>query len=242
MKDKVINAIINCLIPLRNLYDVDSIINDLKNNNYESLINFVNKYYKNDLYSQELIDLIKDLVSNNYLDNSYLNIVNNQYEIIDFNYSNVLFKDAKAINLTGDKFKVLRKNETNEIIDDDEIVNESKKSDDAKKTDDDTEILTLDDNIEVLRKIILDSQLAYLNNANKFIDDLESKDEEGIYHTLLNLNDIRYIQHCISNLSLETLERLKTFIEKIEENKHNLINTFMEEAIKRSIHNYKKVN
>ena len=55
-----------------------------------------------------------------------------------------------------------------------------------------------------------------------------------------NLNDIIYIQHCISNLSLDTLKRLLSYIEITENNKHNLINTFMEEAIKKSIHQHKK--
>ena len=61
-----------------------------------------------------------------------------------------------------------------------------------------------------------------------------------MYHTLINLKDIRYIQHCISNLSLDTLKRLLSYIEITENNKHNLINTFMEEAIKKSIHQHKK--
>ena len=92
-----------------------------------------------------------------------------------------------------------------------------------------------DDDIEVLRKVILKSQLAYLNNAKEFVDNLENMNDEDIYNALLNLNDIRYIQHSISNLKIDTLNRLLSYIKQIEENKHNLINTFMEEAIKRSI-------
>ena len=55
MKDKIIKRIIEVLIPLKTLYqEIDLIINDLENDNYDSLTNFVNEYYKNDNYSQEL--------------------------------------------------------------------------------------------------------------------------------------------------------------------------------------------
>ena len=53
MKDKIIKRIIEVLIPLKTLYqEIDLIINDLENDNYDSLTNFVNEYYKNDNYSQ----------------------------------------------------------------------------------------------------------------------------------------------------------------------------------------------
>ncbi len=229
MKDKIIKKIIEVLTPLKTLYqEIDSIINDLENDNYDSLTTFVNEYYKDDNYSQEFLDLLTTLVKEGVIDNSFLNL-NNTYEFTNFNYRDgILYLNSKAINLTSEKYDVLR------------TKNPYKKEEikDDKKIDDDV-LIDVDD-IEAIRKIILDSQLSYLNNASLFISKLENSDEDLIYHTLLNLNDIRYIQHCISNLSLDTLKRLLSYIEITENNKHNLINTFMEEAIKKSIHQYKK--
>lgn len=233
MKDKIIKRIIEVLIPLKTLYqEIDLIINDLENDNYDSLTNFVNEYYKNDNYSQEFLDLLTTLVKGGIIDNSFL-ILDNAYEFTNFNYRDgILYLNSKAINLTSDKYDVLRtKNPYKK-----KEIKEEKIED--KKIDDDV-LIDVDD-IETIRKIILDSQLSYLNNANLFISKLENSDEDLIYHTLLNLNDIRYIQHCISNLSLDTLKRLLSYIEITENNKHNLINTFMEEAIKKSIHQHKK--
>lgn len=233
MKDKIIKRIIEVLIPLKTLYqEIDLIINDLKNDNYDSLTTFVNEYYKNDNYSQEFLDLLTTLVKEGIIDNSFL-ILDNAYEFTNFNYRDgILYLNSKAINLTSDKYDVLRtKNPYKK-----KEIKEEKIED--KKIDDDV-LIDVDD-IEAIRKIILDSQLSYLNNANLFISKLENSDEDLIYHTLLNLNDIRYIQHCISNLSLDTLKRLLSYIEITENNKHNLINTFMEEAIKKSIHQHKK--
>ena len=233
MKDKIIKRIIEVLIPLKTLYqEIDLIINDLENDNYDSLTNFVNEYYKNDNYSQEFLDLLTTLVKGGIIDNSFL-ILDNAYEFTNFNYRDgILYLNSKAINLTSDKYDVLRtKNPYKK-----KEIKEEKIED--KKIDDDV-LIDVDD-IEAIRKIILDSQLSYLNNANLFISKLENSDEDLIYHTLLNLNDIRYIQHCISNLSLDTLKRLLSYIEITENNKHNLINTFMEEAIKKSIHQHKK--
>ena len=233
MKDKIIKRIIEVLIPLKTLYqEIDLIINDLENDNYDSLTNFVNEYYKNDNYSQEFLDLLTTLVKGGIIDNSFL-ILDNAYEFTNFNYRDgILYLNSKAINLTSDKYDVLRtKNPYKK-----KEIKEEKIED--KKIDDDV-LIDVDD-IEAIRKIILDSQLSYLNNANLIISKLENSDEHLIYHTLLNLNDIRYIQHCISNLSLDTLKRLLSYIEITENNKHNLINTFMEEAIKKSIHQHKK--
>lgn len=233
MKDKIIKRIIEVLIPLKTLYqEIDLIINDLENDNYDSLTNFVNEYYKNDNYSQEFLDLLTTLVKERIIDNSFL-ILDNAYEFTNFNYRDgILYLNSKAINLTSDKYDVLR---TKNPYKKKEIKEEEIED---KKIDDDV-LIDVDD-IEAIRKIILDSQLSYLNNANLFISKLENSDEDLIYHTLLNLNDIRYIQHCISNLSLDTLKRLLSYIEITENNKHNLINTFMEEAIKKSIHQHKK--
>lgn len=188
MKDKIIKRIIEVLTPLKTLYqEIDSIINDLENDNYDSLTTFVNEYYKDDNYSQEFLDLLTTLVKEGVIDNSFLNL-NNTYEFTNFNYRDgILYLNSKAINLTGDKYNVLR---TKNPYKKEEIKEEIK---DDKKIDDDV-LIDVDD-IEAIRKIILDSQLSYLNNASLFISKLENSDEDLIYHTLLNLNDIRYIQH-----------------------------------------------
>lgn len=240
MKEKIQNKIIAFLTPLRNLYpETDSIINDLENNNLDSLNKFVNKYYKDDSYSPDIINLINDLVNSKIIDKSYLDYISSltnvnvspNYELTKFTiYNNILCLGSKPLNVTLDKFYNL-KDKNNNL--------EKKEVNSNLDNSDDNDIMDFDDDIEVLRKVILKSQLAYLNNAKKFVDNLENMNDEDIYNALLNLNDIRYIQHSISNLKIDTLNRLLSYIKQIEENKHNLINTFMEEAIKRSIHKYK---
>ena len=234
MKDKIQNKIINFLTPLHSLYpETDSIINDLENNNLDSLNEFVNKYYKDDSYSPDIINLINELVNSKIIDKSYLDYINvsPNYVLTKFTiYNNILCLGSKPLNVTLDKFYNL-KNKNNNL----ERIEVNSNLDNS----DNNDIMDFDDDIEVLRKVILKSQLAYLNNAKEFIDNLENMNDEDIYNALLNLNDIRYIQHSISNLKIDTLNRLLSYIKHIEENKHNLINTFMEEAIKRSIHKHK---
>lgn len=235
MINQVITKIINCLIPLENMYpEIDSIISDLNNYKYDSLNEFIKKYFSTLQYSPEFIKFITSLVKENIIDENYLARVksDNSYTSTNISNLNILFVDSKPLNVTINQFNNLTNYYHPEI-------NSSLDSEITPATDD--EILTIEeDDIEALRKIILESQLNYLNNANQFIETLEGESEDKIYHALLNLNDIRYIQHCISNLSYDTLKRLLSYIELMEENKHNLINTFMEEAIKRSIHTHEK--
>ena len=235
MINQVITKIINYLIPLENMYpEIDSIISDLNNYKYDSLNEFIKKYFSTLQYSPEFIKFITSLVKENIIDENYLARVksDNSYTSTNISNLNILFVDSKPLNVTINQFNNLTNYYHPEI-------NSSWDSEITPATDD--EILTIEENgIEALRKIILESQLNYLNNANQFIETLEGESEDKIYHALLNLNDIRYIQHCISNLSYDTLKRLLSYIELMEENKHNLINTFMEEAIKRSIHTHEK--
>ena len=239
MKDKIINKIITFLTPLCNLYpETDSIIKDLENNNLDSLNNFVSKYYKDDSYSPDIVELIKNLVNSKTIDKSYLNYINvsSNYELTKFTiYNNILCLGNKPLNVTIDKFYNLK--DKNLKIKENISSNIEKK--DTNFNLENNDIIDFDETIEELRKVILESQLAYLNNAKEFIENLETKKEDEIYNALLNLNDIRYIQHSIANLKIDTLNRLLKYIEQIEENKHNLINTFMEEAIKRNIHKKK---
>ena len=235
MINQVITKIINYLIPLENMYpEIDSIISDLNNYKYDSLNEFIKKYFSTLQYSPEFIKFITSLVKENIIDENYLARVksDNSYTSTNISNLNILFVDSKPLNVTINQFNNLTNYCHPEI-------NSTWDSEITPATDD--EILTIEeDDIEALRKIILESQLNYLNNANQFIETLEGESEDKIYHALLNLNDIRYIQHCISNLSYDTLKRLLIYIELMEENKHNLINTFMEEAIKRSIHTHEK--
>ena len=237
MINQVITKIINYLIPLENMYpEIDSIISDLNNYKYDSLNEFIKKYFSTLQYSPEFIKFITSLVKENIIDENYLVRVkpDNSYTSTNISNLNILFVDSKPLNVTINQFNNLTNYCHPEI-------NSTWDSEITPATDD--EILTIEeDDIEVLRKIILESQLNYLNNANQFIETLEGESEDKIYHALLNLNDIRYIQHCISNLSYDTLKRLLSYIELMEENKHNLINTFMEEAIKRSIHTHEKIS
>ena len=235
MINQVITKIINYLIPLENMYpEIDSIISDLNNYKYTSLNEFIKKYFSTLQYSPEFIKFITSLVKENIIDENYLARVksDNSYTSTNISNLNILFVDSKPLNVTINQFNNLTNYYHPEI-------NSTWDLEITPATDD--EILTIEENdIEALRKIILESQLNYLNNANQFIETLEGESEDKIYHALLNLNDIRYIQHCISNLSYDTLKRLLSYIELMEENKHNLINTFMEEAIKRSIHTHEK--
>ena len=235
MINQVITKIINYLIPLENMYPgIDSIISDLNNYKYTSLNEFIKKYFSSLEYSSDFIQFITSLVKENIIDENYLARVrpDNSYTSTNISNLNILFVDSKPLNVTINQFNNLTNYYHPEI-------NSSWDLEITPATDD--EILTIEENdIEALRKIILESQLNYLNNANQFIETLEGESEDKIYHALLNLNDIRYIQHCISNLSYDTLKRLLSYIELMEENKHNLINTFMEEAIKRSIHTHEK--
>ena len=235
MINQVITKIINYLIPLENMYpEIDSIISDLNNYQYTSLNEFIKKYFSTLQYSPEFIKFITSLVKENIIDENYLARVksDNSYTSTNISNLNILFFDSKPLNVTINQFNNL----TNYYH---TAHNSSFNLSITPATDD--EILTIEeDDIEALRKIILESQLNYLNNANQFIETLEGESEDKIYHALLNLNDIRYIQHCISNLSYDTLKRLLSYSELMEQNKHNLINTFMEEAIKRSIHTHEK--
>ena len=192
MINQVITKIINYLIPLENMYpEIDSIISDLNNYKYTSLNEFIKKYFSTLQYSPEFIKFITSLVKENIIDENYLARVksDNSYTSTNISNLNILFVDSKPLNVTINQFNNLTNYYHPEI-------NSSWDSEITPATDD--EILTIEeDDIEALRKIILESQLNYLNNANQFIETLEGESEDKIYHALLNLNDIRYIQHCI---------------------------------------------
>ena len=101
MKEKIQNKIIAFLTPLRNLYpETDSIINDLENNNLDSLNKFVNKYYKDDSYSPDIINLINDKLTEYGVNKKV--IINNKtlktkITELDLVYKNDDKKDLKTL-------------------------------------------------------------------------------------------------------------------------------------------------
>ena len=153
--------------------------------------------------------------------------------------SDYVFPDISTpIKDQNQKLKIVENNiETKK----EKIINEHPKLTPIDETIDD-EILSLEDTqIEKLRKMILNAQLNYLNNATSFIEELELKEEVELYQTLLSLNDIRYIHHSISKLSTSALNRLLIYVEELlKENSHNSINIFIEEAIKKILHDNKQ--
>ncbi len=228
MLDKVIEEIIKRLSPLKSLYqEVDPLIEDLKNHEFNSLNDFINKYYQDVFYSTEFQNFILDLTNQGLIKKDYQTTFkkeNQYYRLIDFYIkSQVLLNGFKAINMTNDKFLNLK--------------TKAKFTIKKEEIDDDTEFLSLDDNdVELIRRKLLEAQLNYLNKPTEFIETLEKMSENDIYSSLLNLGNISYIQHSLANLGIETLERLLIFIEEKENNNHNLINGFIEESIKRNLH------
>ncbi len=94
----------------------------------------------------------------------------------------------------------------------------------------------------LLRKKIIEARKIYLEDATKFIKELEEKDLEDIYHTLIDFYDISLMQHCISNLSFKTLKKLLTYVEdKLKENSHSAIDIFLEGAIKNNLPGKRKI-
>lgn len=230
LKQKIIEEIIKRLSPLSTLYkeEITNIINDLSNNNYTSLENFINKHYQEISFSDEFKIFVTHLVKYEILPDTYLDFIKPQiysYTITNINDDNFKLINSKPINLKKETYyKITGKTslETN--------------------NDDEDEILSLEsDKIKKIREKMLEVQVNYLNNATEFIQKLDEMNPEGIYNTLLILNDIRFIQHSISKLSLETLNNLLSFIEeKLKENNHNSINIFLEEAIKKNLHSKKE--
>ena len=245
-RDIIINKIISLLMPLKNNYsEIDQITNDLINYNFNSLNDFINTYFKDLNYSDDIIELIKNLVSNNLLSKSYLTkIIDNSYSIIPFKEKSILKMDTKPLNVKEYVLNHIKENSNPEHIHiNHEFVeikfNLNKEEEPITESpiyiNDDDNIYH--DNIDKLRHKIIDAQLNYLNNANTFIQNIENKDEEDIYDSLIELNDIRFIQHSLSKLSNETLEKLLIFVQKkLELNKHSSIDMFIIEVIKKYLH------
>lgn len=251
LKNRIIDEIIHFLVPLKTLYndEIDLITTDLLNNNWKSLDDFINKYYQDVFYSKELIDLVNELVKNNVIDKHYLISLDKKDEVtfLTIDSSLIRLKDSKPLNvkrkdLEAIRIKISPKKEvilpisTKETNHHDNLSFNDSKSDDKLAND---EILSIQESEnEKLKKSIIEAQLNYLKNANTFIHDLDTKTDLEIYETLLNLNDIRYIHHCISNLTTKTLNRFLIFMKKqLIENNNNSIDVFITEAIKLHLRN-----
>lgn len=221
-QDLVIEKIIKELsLSKKNKQEIKNIINDLENKKIDRLKVFINKYYQDVFYSRKLKLVVNNLVNENLLNKKYLNYleikVKLKYTILNFSESNYTFIDNTPLKLCEKDFKKLFR----------------------KEKDYEEEFLSLDDtDIEKLRKKIIKTQAEYANDTDKFIFKLENKNEKDIYDTLINLSDIRFIQHSLSNLNQDTLKKLLNYINSLETmSNHSLINSFLNDAIKRILNN-----
>ncbi len=90
----------------------------------------------------------------------------------------------------------------------------------------------------LLRKKIIEARKIYLEDAKGFINKLENQEENVIYDTLLNFSDISLMQHCIKNLSDNTLQKLLIYVsQKLKTNPHSAIDIFLEGSIKNHLKN-----
>ncbi len=232
LKDKIIDKIINLLSPLRSTYpdDINIITNDLINYKYDSLIEFVNNNFKDLSISNEIIDFINKLIDAKLIDENFKEKIkdNKSYELIPLIENNILLIDSKPLNVKEITLNKIKNNMPSpDLI---QINHEYTKVDFQEDNESDVDI---DD----LRKKILDAQLNYINDATSFIKNLETMDEIELYQSLIDLNDIRFIQHSLSKLSHNTLYRLLPYVEnKLDNNKHSSIDMFIIDVIKKYLH------
>ena len=282
LENQIINKLISLLTPLRTTYpnDIDIITNDLINNNYDSLKEFVYVNFNNLGISPIFKDLIFNLVDNDIIDESFIKKIQDtkDYEFIPFKENNILLVNSKPLNVKDSKLKNIQANaptpdlvkvnhefttvsfdepETNQNVpvseepkpfevNFDSVLpsnNDTLQNNDRLIEETSIEETTQEEpkqqnyqgvNIDDLRKKILKTQLEYLDNAPNFIKDLETKDEIELYEALMNLNDLRYIQHSLSKLSHNALDRLYPYVDsKLEKNKHSSIDMFILDVIKK---------
>lgn len=89
----------------------------------------------------------------------------------------------------------------------------------------------------ILRKKIIEARKIYLDSPGNFIKNLELKNEEDIYQTLLDFYDISLMQHCLKNLNEETLRKLLNYVSNKLIDSHNAIDIFLEGSIKSHLKN-----
>lgn len=235
LKNQIIDKIISLLSPLRNTYpeEINIITNDLINYKFDSLIEFVNNHFNNLNVSNEIREFVNKLIESKLIDESFNNKVKKQniHEFIPFKESNILLVSSRPLNVKENILNQIKLNSpTPELIKINHEYTEVKFQD--KEESDDNQV-----NIDDLRKKILDAQLSYISDATNFIKKLETKDEIELYQCLIDLNDIRFIQHSLSKLSKSALIRLLPYVEeKLENNKHSSIDMFIIDVIKKNLH------
>ena len=261
LKERIIDEIISRLIPLRTLYkeEIDTITNDLINDNFQSLYNFIDKYYQNELFSdyfqiflealnknkQIPSDILKEINFVNQKNNSLvtpkssnLNLPNYVQEIT-FDFNNLILIGFRPINLKIKNWLRLKENLKDE---NDTFTNQEIPSLELPKEEIEDEYLSLEEtDFQKLKRSIINAQLNYLNNAPAFILDLEKKEADDIYKALINLSNVSYIHHCISKLSNNTLDRLLQFMQERLKNNPSQIDLFIEKAIKLHLNSPKKM-
>lgn len=205
----------------KNKQEIKNIINDLENKKIDRLKSFIAKYYQNVFYSKKIKLLLNNLVNENLLSKKYLDYlkvnVKLKYTILNFSENKYIYIDNTPLKLTEKDFEKLFR----------------------KTKDYEEEFLSLDDtDIEKLRKKIIKTQAEYANNTDKFIFKLENKAEKDIYETLINLSDIRFIQHSLASLNIDTLQKLLAYINNLQAKENqSLINSFLKEVIKKILNN-----
>lgn len=218
LKNKIIEKIM--ILLENNFPNNPEILNfkeDIENNNIDNLLFFINDNYKNIDYSKEIKQFVKSLVKSKLISENYLLKIDN-ISYIDHDPKTIFnLSDSRPIQLKNSYIYHINlfKEKTNPLN-----INKTKE--------------------EYIKEKILESRRNYLNDPIGFIANLEFMDSEDIYNTFANSHDITLIQHCISKLSLDTLNRLLIFVEdKITDNHYDVMSIFIEEAIKRNLHNKK---
>ena len=113
-RNQILNQIFKILVPLRTSYkeEIDKITNDLLIGDDKSLEDFINKYYGNTNYSNEMVSLVVSLVNANLIPNSYLEEVNKKVqtnETPSYKQASVRPLNVKIINFNKIKDNILNK-------------------------------------------------------------------------------------------------------------------------------------
>ena len=218
LKTKIIEKIIN-LLKMNNVSDkeIQKLKTELENNNIKNLIKLINNNFQEVTISKEINQFIKSLVKSKIFDENYLLKINNISYVNFKEKDNFYFSSSRPLQLKNTYLSQIKNFKELTSINHNKISKE-----------------------EYLRKKIIESRTSYLEDPTKFITSLQEMDAENIYKTFADSHDITLIQHCISKLNYETLNRLLVYVEeKINLNHYDVMSIFIEEAIKRNLHNKK---
>lgn len=215
-KNKIIENILN-LLKQNNISndEVLKIKNDLERNNIDNLVFLINNQFQDINCSKEIKQFVKSLIESELISEDYL------LKIYNISYTNInnriIFFNSKPLQLKREYYYELNKFR--------ELTNHN---------------INKNVNEKSLREKIIEARTNYLDDPTGFIANLELMDAESIYKTFMDSHDITLIQHCISKLSANTLNRLLVLVEsKINLNHYDVLSIFIQEAIKRNMHNKK---